>query len=300
MRHTVATDGRDADAVPALNFRQLAYLREVDRRGSVTAAAAALDVSQPALSQSLAGIEQRLGVVLFEGSGRYRRLTEDGREVLAFAEQALAQVAALQERIGSRGRGESGSLRVGMIDAASLYALAGVVRVFREAHPGIALHLTVGASGALLEQLRGYELDLAFVVGPAGDDMWAVELQREPLYLYGPPGRRQPSDDDEWVLYPQGSHTRAAIDVGLARLGVRPRVALESGNPEVLRQMVALGLGWSVLPPAIAEGGGLLRRRRGAPVAERVLLAARRLGAPPNPRAEAFLALAVQESRRAG
>ncbi|MEX1023294.1 MAG: LysR family transcriptional regulator substrate-binding protein, partial [Dehalococcoidia bacterium] len=94
----------------------------------------------------------------------------------------------------------------------------------------------------------------------------------------------------DWVLYPQGSHTRGQIDAGLARLGIAPRVTLESHNPEVLRQMVALGFGWTVLPRAVASAsGGPLEERE--QVAERVLLGVRRAGGR-DARAAAFLAIA--------
>jgi DNA-binding transcriptional LysR family regulator len=95
------------------------------------------------------------------------------------------------------------------------------------------------------------------------------------------------------MLYPAGSRTRAVIDAGLATLGIRPRVALESHNPEVLRQMVALGLGWTVLPLPVAEERAAARApalRQGALVAERSLVGVRRQAE--NPRVEAFLALA--------
>ena len=71
-----------------------------------------------------------------------------------------------------------------------------------------------------------------------------------------------------------------------------PRVTLESHNPQVLRQMVELGFGWSVLPPAVA--GDSDRLRQGREVAVRTLLGLRRRGAVLDPRAEAFLSVAVR------
>jgi DNA-binding transcriptional LysR family regulator len=293
-----ALDG-DGAALLDVRLRQLAYLRETARAGGVTLAAEQLGVSQPALSRALAELERRVGVPLFERDGRRRRLTGEGEEVLAFAERVGAQAEALRERLSERARGERGPLRVGMIDAASLYVLPDVVRRFRERFPDVDLTLTVDTSSALLERLRRFELDLAFVVGPADEELWSVEVEREPLHLYSPPGSRGDPADSDWVLYPRGQRTRGLIDAGLARLGIEPCVTLESHNPEVLRQMVVLGLGWSVLPPAIAErGSAALRRRRGPQVAERVLVGVRRATAPPHPRREAFLALAL-EARRA-
>ncbi|GMU41096.1 MAG: LysR family transcriptional regulator [Chloroflexota bacterium] len=279
---------------PAFPFhaQQLACLREVERAGTFTAAADRLGVSQPALSQSLADLERRLGVPLFERQGRLRVLTEAGREAARFASEVLGRAEDLRGWIDAYRDGAGGTLAVGMIDAASLYAFPEAVRAFREAYPGVTLRLVVDASSALAERLRRYELDLAILVGPAPADLDAVEVAREPLHIYAPAGASGAAAEADWVLYPAASHTRAQIEEGLARLGITPRVVLESGNPEVLRQMVALGFGWSVLPAAVADAeraGGVEQRQV---VAERTLLGVRRPGAASDPRAEAFLRLA--------
>ena len=75
-------------------------------------------------------------------------------------------------------------------------------------------------------------------------------LLREPLAVLAPPGVRvgPPASWGPWVTFPAGSHTRALILDALARLGAPVTIAAESHQPDVLRQMVELGLGWTVLP----------------------------------------------------
>ncbi len=129
---------------------------------------------------------------------------------------------------------------------------------------------------------------------PATPDLEAQPVLTEALHIYAPAGAEETPDRAEWALYPAGSQTRTQIDEGLRRVGITPRVTLESSNPEVLSQVVALGLGWSVLPAAVAEGGTpSLRAARREQVAERTLLGVRRAGAAPDARAEAFLRLAI-------
>lgn len=281
-----------------ISLQQLTYLREMDRSNTVTAAALALGVSQPALSQALAEIERRLDVPLFERRSRRLELTEAGDRVAAFAQDVLGHAEALERWLAAYREGRAGSLRVGMIDAASLYVLPAAVRRFRDQHPDVELQLTVDRTAVLLDRLRRSDLDLAFVVGPiapgfSSDEFISTDLREEPLYLYGPPDDTDPESGD-WVLYPAGRQTRALIDEGLARQSIRPRVALESDSPEVLRQLVALGLGWSVLPEGVAETGPQpLTRFSDEPVAHRILLALRRAGADADPRVDAFLALAL-------
>jgi DNA-binding transcriptional LysR family regulator len=281
-----------------LTLQQLAYLRELHRSTTVTAAANQLGVSQPALSQALAEIERRLNVPLFERRSRRLEFTEAGRRTVAFAEEVLGHAEALERWLAAYREGRVGSLRIGMIDAASLYVLPAAVRQFRHQHPDVELQLTVDRTAILLDQLRRSALDLAFVVGPVteaflADDFESTELREEPLYLYGPPDAKDPEIGD-WVLYPAGRQTRALIDEGLARRAIRPRATLESDSPDVLRQLVALGLGWSVLPEGVAEAGPQpLRRFSDEPIAQRTLLALWRTGVDADPRVDAFLKLAL-------
>jgi DNA-binding transcriptional LysR family regulator len=297
---TDAVAAQGSRAAPNLHLQQLAYLREVAQRGSITAAADALHVSQPALSQALSELSRRLNSPLFERTGRRRRLTAAGTEVLRFAEETLAAADALERRLAELRGGDGGPLSVGMIDAASLYVLPDVVRRYRDAFPNVELKLTVDRSGELLRRLRAFELDLAFVVGPVNEsDLASIEVLREPLFIYAPPGDAGDPHTARWVLYPEGSRTRRIIDDALARAGITPAVVLESDNPAVLRQMVAMGLGWSVLPPTIAEdetGGTAVRR--GERVAERPLNAAWRQSSPPNARVDAFLDFTIGEGTR--
>ena len=139
--------------------------------------------------------------------------------------------------------------------------------------------------------IRAFELDLAFVIGPVEDDLAPTEIRRDPLHIYAPPGPWQELDEAEWVLDPAGS----LIDEGLARLGISPRVTIEGNNPEVLRQLVSLGFGWSVLPPAVAESGEgrKMEYARGVQVTELPLIAARPPRRASEPRADAYTRLVI-------
>jgi DNA-binding transcriptional LysR family regulator len=111
----------------------------------------------------------------------------------------------------------------------------------------------------LIELLISGELDLVVCVEPtralAGID--AEPLLTEQLAVYGPPDGDldRPSTWGPWVLFPAGSHTRTIVVDALARLGAPLEVAAESHQPEVVREMVRLGSGWTVLPTIQAEHG---------------------------------------------
>ncbi len=281
----------------SIQLRQLAYLTEVARSGTWTEAADQLGISQPALSQSMHELERRLDVRLFEQAGRRRVLTPEGRQTVSFAREVLAATGDL--RAGFRASGEElqGSLDVGLIDAASLYVLPPAIHAFRATHPRVELALTVAPSTPLLEGLRSLRHDLVFVTGPVEESGLESEtVHAEPLFLYGPEDGDPAAGD--WVMYPRASRTRSVIDQFFADAGWMPRIILESANPAVLTQMVVLGLGWSILPEAVAESGRQpLHKRRPEPVAQRLLAAAWRSSSAGNPRLEAFRSSAAAVRR---
>ena len=270
----------DAKSLSSVRIHHLAYLQAAVEAPSWTAAADLLNVTQSAISQGIAQLERTIGVPLFIRSGRRRVLTDDGAEVLRFAATVLAEAERLEHRLDQRRHGLAGTVRVGMIDAAGLYLFPTALGDFREQQPEIELRLVIDSSEALLDMMRRGSLDLALVVAPA-QGLESEELLAEPLYVFAGRGLRGgPGPTAEWSLYPEGSHTRAAIDHGFARLGIRPVVVAESPNPSVLRQMADLGPGWTVLPPAVAERGPRPLRRWGAAIAERKLLAVHHPGGP--------------------
>ena len=105
---------RSADRAPGLTshltLQQLAYVREVGRSETVTAAAGRLAVSQPALSQALAELERRLEVSLFDRSGRRLRLTEAGERVVRLADEVLGHAEAFERWLEGYRLGRSGTL----------------------------------------------------------------------------------------------------------------------------------------------------------------------------------------------
>lgn len=298
------SDRSGDEQVPVnVNTRALAYLQKVAELSSFTEAANAFGISQPALSQSLAQLEARLGVDLFEQDGRGRRLTDAGRMVADFASEVLGRAAELQTWLRAHNQGDVGQLRIGLIDAAALYLLPDALTIFREAHPAVEMRLVVDSTSALCDRLLRYELDLAFTVGPAVPGLTGEQLTTEELRIYARRGDGTSDFDPsgvEWALPPQGSRTRALIDAGLAERGIEPIVTLTSQNPDVLRQVAAVGPAWTVLPEAVGGRDPELVDVIAEPVAHRPLIMLRRPSAPPDARVEALGQLARSTLRLTG
>jgi DNA-binding transcriptional LysR family regulator len=282
-------------SLPNVTIQQLEYLDAVLAAPTWAVAAERLGVTPSALSQGIAELERRVGVPMFEREGRRRVLREPATEVARYATDVLARTRDLAHWASGAREGRTGTLRVGMIDAAAVTHFPEALRAFRRDRPDVDLHLAVAPSASLLDDLAAGRLDLVVCVNPphgrAGIE--TTLLVDEPLAVYAPEGARAgpPSGWGPWVTFPQGSHTRAAIAEALRREGAAFTVVAESHQPDVLAEMVRLGLGWAVLPVDQAEGGlDPLRRARRAPLLSRRLVAARRTGAAADPLTDGLLA----------
>ena len=274
--------------LPEFSVTQLEYLVAVHQNTTWAEAAKSLGVSQSALSQGLAELQRRLGIQLFSWEGRRRVPLETARHVTEHARRILAQtgdLAAWAERVRA---GSAGKLRVGMIDAAAVDHFGETLREFRENRPELDLHVIVGPSGQLLQGLSTGDLDLAVCVQPDDPGVANVPLLEEELLVYGPPGVRQsePTLWGPWVTFPQGSLTRDLIGKALRSLRAPFDVVAESNQPEVLSEMVLIGMGWTVLPRIQAERPpASLTPIRQTPLLKRTLVAATRHTGLANPAA---------------
>ena len=312
--------------LPNLSVHQLLYVREAARAATWSDAARRRGVPQPALSQGVAEVDRRLGIKLFDRRARLRTPTAELADVLAVAELVLASVDDLGHRLDELRTGVRGVVRIGMIDTVALGTLAPTVATFRAIHPNVTVTIVVEPSLPLSERVAAGELDLAVVVVPnpvtesLGRRLSVTAMFTEGIYIYpavdatarqvngqvngqandhvnghvnhqandqvnGPPD--DPSTWGPWVTYPAGSQSRALIASALAARNIPMRVVAESSNPDVLRQMVRLGVGWCALPQEVAEGGvSPLVRLPGEALAHRHIAAIRRRDALPNASAE--------------
>jgi DNA-binding transcriptional LysR family regulator len=290
------------DPLPQISTQQLEYLVAVADAPTWADAAAGLGVSPSALSQGLSQLERRIGVPLFDRHGRRRVLHPLASEVLAYARRVVADTRGLARWAGAVRGGGAGGLRVGMIDLAAVALFGPTLQRFRRQRPQLDLHLAVAPSAQLCEQLLAGELAMAVVVEPARNtgDLLLTPLLSDDLAVYAPHGQRSdqaPETWGPWVTFPASSHTRQLVARSLAERGVPFEVVAESHQPEVLRQLVSLGMGWTVLPVLQAETmPNPLRRARPEPLASRRLVVARRPGSLANPAADALLADLVAEA----
>lgn len=247
-----------------MDMRSLGYLASLAEHGSLTAAARARYVTQPAVSIALRRLGDELGAPLYEADGRKVRLTDAGRRVLDYARRFAALDAELRREIADLGELRSGRLAIGTIDAASIYVLPDVFARYGERYPGIDVHLEIAATAPLLASLRAGRIDLAVGSLPleGGEGLTVAEFFREEMLLIAPPGdpladrRRHRASSligRSFISFHDGSVTRRIIEERLRERGVEPRIAMAIDSPEAIMNLVAAGLGLAVLPERVVQ-----------------------------------------------
>lgn len=279
---------------PNVSTAQLGYLVAITRHRTWAEAARSQGVSPSALSQGIAELERRLGVPLFAVDGRRRVPHEHTATVVACAERVLADLGETTRWLQAVGAGRVGRLRVGMIDIVAVHHCREAMRRFRRGNPELDVGLTVAPTGELLERLERNDLDVAVCVDPEGAGPFdATALVRDDLAVYAPPGvdpGSAPATWGPWLLFPSDSRTRTAIDRRLREIGAPLVVEMESHQPDVLVEMVRLGLGWTVLPAAQAEHGAhRLTRALAAPLLTRTISVVTRRGGATHPAVVPFV-----------
>ncbi|MBP7240751.1 LysR substrate-binding domain-containing protein [Amaricoccus sp.] len=160
-----------------ITLRQLRYLISLAEEGHFGRAAAAVNVSQPALSVQIRELEATLGAQLVERRAREVVLTPAGREILRRARRVMDEISDLTQ-VARWQRGLGGRLRLGVIPTVAPYLLPAALPLLRSRNPTLDLGVREAQTRALVEELRRGELDAAVMALPAG----APDLVEQPLF----------------------------------------------------------------------------------------------------------------------
>lgn len=287
-----------------MTLGQLRTFLAVAEAGSIRGAAAALYVSEPSVSATIAALGRELGAPLTERVGRGIRLTEAGRELAGYAARILG-LADRARRAVREAAGAPGHLRVGAVTTAGEYVLPRLVAAFLARRPGVEVSIEVGNRAETLARLAAEEVDVALAGRPpAGAGLRGEPFAENLLVVVGPPGhplaRRRgfPApllSGETWLLREPGSGTRENALEFLASNGVAPGRTMNIGSNGAIKRAVALGLGVTLMSlDAVSEelaAGELVRlRARGTPL-RRAWHVLTREGAPLPGSALAFLEL---------
>jgi DNA-binding transcriptional LysR family regulator len=244
-----------------LNVARLKVLDEVARRGSISAAASALDYTQSAISQQIAALEGETGMTLLQRHPRGVSLTAAGQTLVGHAEGILARLESAEAALGAIAGLRGGRLRMASFPTAGATLMPLAIATFRERHPDVELTLAEGEPEQIAPRLRAGEIDLAllFEFGSStdADELARVELLEDPLYLALPrehalaAKRRLRLEDlraEAWVQTSSSSPCARHVVRSCHAAGFEPNVAFESDDYQTVQGLVAAGVGVALIP----------------------------------------------------
>lgn len=243
--------------------RHIQYFIAVANHLSFTRAAAALHVSQPALSQQVRQLEESLGTTLFDRSGRTTRLTDAGEVYLRYAKRAAQELQEAKRAIDDLGDLSRGSLRVGVTPTFTSYLVGPLVEAFHGRYPNITLVVREIAQEAMEELLLADEVD----VGIAFDSGHHLDLEAQALLvetLALVVGKQHPLattasiglealNSESLILLSAEFATREQIDSYCRQHNIRPHVQVEANTISALIEVVSRTKLSTLLPATIAQ-----------------------------------------------
>ncbi|GLK56415.1 DNA-binding transcriptional LysR family regulator [Methylopila capsulata] len=239
-----------------MNFRQLQTFVEIVSLGSFAAAAKKLNATQSTISARIQELEQDLGVTLFDRSQRKATVTAKGRELVGYAERALALQDDIRRHIGPS-QELSGLVRVGVAELVAMTWLPRFAATLRERYPQVTLELDISLTSPLRSRLVSGDLDIAFIPGPAFDVGLITRSLGEVQFTWmagkGFPLGERPmvaSNFAELRILSLGENSVhfETVSSWLAESGSTQRPDL-CNSMTVLAMLTAAGVGVSLLPP---------------------------------------------------
>jgi len=247
-----------------MDLERLRAFQAVAREGSFSKAAEALFKTQPAVSHTVKTLERQLGETLFLRLGRETRLTHAGRLLLGHVEDAFATLERGRTRVEGLRELREGELTVAASDTTACHVLPPSLAEFRRRYPRVEVRVLNRPSPVAARLVARGDADFAVVTLPIRLERIRTEALavREDLGICAaghPLAARRRVRLEEFARYPlllldRGSNTRAFIDERLDELADPPTIAMELGSIEVIKRLVQLDFGLSIVPQvAVAE-----------------------------------------------
>lgn len=250
---------------PLLEAHTLRLMKAIADEGSLTAAAAALGYSQPAVSQHVRRIEQRLGVPVVERAGRRVRLTEAGRILARHAPAVTTALEAAEGELAELRGLRAGRVRVAAFPSASSAVIPRLLRLLRSRHPGMAVTFVEAEPPEAIAAVRADRADVALTFSFPGDrrdphrlsaaGLEVSTLGQDDLLLVLPRDHPRAQDgsadlaelaDEEWIA--GCPDCRGHLMELCEAAGFTPRIAFETDNYLAVEAFVAQGMGIASLP----------------------------------------------------
>jgi DNA-binding transcriptional LysR family regulator len=251
-----------------MTLEQLRIFVAVAERQHVTRAAAALNLTQSAVSSAITALEGRHGVALFDRVGRGIVLNQAGETFLIEARSVLARVAAAEAALADLSGLERGRLSIHASQTIASYWLPPRLTAFHAAHPGIVLDVAIGNTAQVARAVAEGDAEIGLVEGLVDDpvlnrtvidhERLSLVVGRDHPWATAPPKGEPDLTQTEWVIREPGSGTRSSFEAALAARGLSLadlRIAMVLPGNEAVRSAVEAGAGAGVMSRSLASLG---------------------------------------------
>lgn len=237
-------------------LHQLQIFIKVAEMGSITKAADALHLTQPAVSIQLKNFQHQFDIPLYEVIGKQFYITDFGREIANVAANILAEAEAIEQKSMQYKGLLAGNLKVSVVSTGK-YVMPYFLTDFIKMHPQIMLTMDVTNKQKVLDSLRQNTVDFSLVsIVPDELTVNKIELLENQLYLVanadmaGRYNVEKVADMENlpMIFREQGSGTRQSMENYFYRNGLKVRKTLELATNEAVKQAVLAGLGFSIMP----------------------------------------------------
>lgn len=237
-----------------MRLTQLRSFHAVARAGGFTGGARLLHISQPTVTTQVRFLEETYGADLFYRRGRTVRLTPLGEQLNELAQRIFALETEAVHLLRDAGELRSGSLRVGAVGP---FHVTEMLARFNQRYPGVQVAMRVGNSSTVLADLLEYRTDVAVLAQYTDDPRFhsipysrhrvVVFVHRDHRFAKRRSIRIAELQDEGMILREEGSTTRKAVDDALRTAKITPRVVMEIGSREAIREAVIMGVGIGVV-----------------------------------------------------
>lgn len=247
-----------------MDIANLRAFVEVAETRSFSAAAAQLHLTQPAVSKRIAALEEAFAARLFDRIGRAVDLTEAGRALLPRARRILAELDDSHRALSDLSGTVGGTLRLGTSHHIGLHRLPPTLRAFAARYPEVTLDLHFMDSEAACHAVETGDLELAVVTLPPAErpSLEMTTVWDDPLVVVCAPdhplAQRRRVQIADLAVHPailpaSSTYTRQIAERVFRDLGAELRSTLSTNYLETIKMLVAVGLGWSLLPQTMVD-----------------------------------------------
>ncbi|MGG0775356.1 LysR family transcriptional regulator [Bacillus rugosus] len=241
-----------------MEWEQLEYFQTLARMQHVTKAAKSLSITQPALSRSIARLENHLGVPLFDRQGRSITLNQYGHIFLQRVQAMMKEYTEGKEEIQSLLKPDQGEVSLGFLHTLGTTLVPDLIGSFQQENPNIAFQLKQNHSYWLLERLKSGDLDLCLLasIKPEKPIQW-IKLWSEELFVFVPNDHPLANREsitlseiagERFILLKKGYALRMTVDELFEKANIQPNIMFEGEEAATAAGFVAAGLGISILP----------------------------------------------------